>query len=123
MLEAVKDSSEDENDKDEKEHLKGNITEKLSMSFSNEDEKESAGVDASVEITPAKKKGVWENLKQYVSPPDDGSTFRQRLAKLGLAAALSYGWVSNMSYSVSVSLAWYIFSKRVGTHLCRDELF
>jgi hypothetical protein len=26
---------------------------------------------------------------------------------------LSYGWVSNMSYSVTVSLAWYIFSKRV----------
>lgn len=33
---------------------------------------------------------------------------------MGLAAALSYGWVSNMSYSVTVSLAWYISCKRTG---------
>jgi hypothetical protein len=44
---------------------------------------------------------------------EDDLTFRQRLAKMGLAAVLSYGWVSNMSYCVTVSLAWYIFSKQV----------
>ena len=52
-------------------------------------------------------------LRNYFKGPDDGLTFKQRLAKMGLAVALSYGWVSNMSYSVSVSVAWYIFSKRV----------
>jgi hypothetical protein len=43
---------------------------------------------------------------------DDGLTFRQRLGKAGLSVVLSYGFVSNMSYCVSVSAAWYIFCKR-----------
>jgi hypothetical protein len=46
--------------------------------------------------------------------PDDGLTFKQRLAKAGLSVVLSYGWVSNVSYSISVSLAWFIFSKQSG---------
>ena len=36
---------------------------------------------------------------------DDGLTFRQKLAKMGLSVLLSYGFVSNMSYCVTVSLA------------------
>jgi hypothetical protein len=43
---------------------------------------------------------------------DDGLTFRQKLTKAGLSVVLSYGFVSNMSYCVSVSAAWYIFCKR-----------
>ena len=39
---------------------------------------------------------------------EDKLTFRQRLAKMGLATILSYGFVSNMSYAVTVSCAWYI---------------
>jgi hypothetical protein len=53
-------------------------------------------------------------VRNYFRGPQDGLTTKQRLAKMGLAAALSYGWVSNMSYSVSVSVAWYIFSKQTG---------
>ena len=45
---------------------------------------------------------------------DDGLTTRQRLAKMGLAAVLSYGWVSNLSYVICVSIAWYLFSKKTG---------
>lgn len=60
-----------------------------------------------------------QRLKQYFAKQDDGLTFRQRLAKLGLAVVLSYGFVSNMSYCVSVSAAWYIFSKRVRTYIGR----
>ena len=48
----------------------------------------------------------------------DGVSTKQQLAKMGLAVALSYGWVSNLSYCVSVSLAWYIFSKRVSVSAC-----
>ena len=48
------------------------------------------------------------------SQEDDGLTFKQRLAKMGLSALLSYGFVSNMSYSVTVSLAWFGFSKKTG---------
>ena len=43
----------------------------------------------------------------------DGLTTRQRLAKMGLSALLSYGWVSNMSYAVTLSLSWYTHSKKV----------
>jgi len=54
------------------------------------------------------------STQQAQPKSEDGLTFRQKLAKLGLSVALSYGWVSNVSYSVTVSLAWYIFSKRTG---------
>jgi hypothetical protein len=53
-------------------------------------------------------------IASYYTPQDDGLTFRQRLTQLGLAALLSYGWVSNMSYCVTVSCAWYIFSRQTG---------
>jgi hypothetical protein len=52
-------------------------------------------------------------------------TTRERLGKMGLSALLSYGFVSNMSYAVSVSLAWYGFSKRVSQsvmHACMHVL-
>ena len=35
----------------------------------------------------------------------DDLTFKQKLAKMGMSALLSYGFVSNMSYCVTVSLA------------------
>jgi hypothetical protein len=44
---------------------------------------------------------------------EDGVTFSQKLRKMGMSVLLSYGFVSNMSYCVTVSLAWYIFNKRV----------
>ena len=44
----------------------------------------------------------------------DGLTVGQKLRKMGMSVLLSYGFVSNMSYSVTVSLAWYIHSKRTG---------
>lgn len=55
-------------------------------------------------------------FRKRLFPPkeDDGLTFKQKLAKMGLSVALSYGWVSNVSYSITVSLAWFIFSKRTG---------
>jgi len=55
-------------------------------------------------------------LRKRLFPPkeDDGLTFKQKLAKAGLSVVLSYGWVSNVSYSISVSLAWFIFSKQTG---------
>ena len=58
-----------------------------------------------------------KRLRQRLFPPKkdaDGLTTRQRLAKMGLSVLLSYGWVSNMSYSITISLAWFIFSKQTG---------
>jgi hypothetical protein len=65
---------------------------------------------------PTATKTLLQWIRSYFVPKKDNLTFRQRLAKMGLAAVLSYGWVSNMSYSVTVSLAWYIFSKQVRRH-------
>jgi hypothetical protein len=61
----------------------------------------------------ASKLTLLERIKQGFGPQNDGLSFRQRIGKMGMSVFLSYGWVSNMSYSVTVSLAWYIFSKRV----------
>merc|ERR1719464_2549847 len=46
-------------------------------------------------------------LKSKLDKEDDGLTFKQKLAKMGLSALLSYGFVSNISYCVTVSLAWF----------------
>jgi hypothetical protein len=35
---------------------------------------------------------------------------RDQLSKMGLSVLLSYGFVSNMSYAISISIAWYIFN-------------
>mmetsp|Transcript_31985 Transcript_31985/g.45473 ORF Transcript_31985/g.45473 Transcript_31985/m.45473 type:complete len:218 (-) Transcript_31985:130-783(-) len=62
-------------------------------------------------VEPTKKRKNWFSFGQK---SDDGSTFRQKLGKLGLMTVLSYGWVSNMSYGICISCAWYIFSKQSG---------
>ena len=64
-----------------------------------------------------------QRVRKYFSP-DDGLSFRQRLAKMGLSCMLSYGWVSNMSYCVTVSVAWFIFSKQVSyIDCCCERIF
>ena len=40
---------------------------------------------------------------------------RDQLSKMGLSVLLSYGFVSNMSYAVSISIAWYIFNIKYKT--------
>ena len=44
----------------------------------------------------------------------EGLTTKERIAKMGLSAFLSYGFVSNMSYCVCVSVAWFGFNKKTG---------
>ena len=75
--------------------------------------------DTSVSISPAKEEvPAWKRIvffyKYRNNDDGDGLTFRQKLAKMGLSALLSYGFVSNMSYCVSVGLAWFGFSKKTG---------
>ena len=63
------------------------------------------------------KKNVIRKVWSRMFPPkkdSDGLTVGQKLRKMGMSVLLSYGFVSNMSYSVTVSLAWYIHSKRTG---------
>ena len=66
--------------------------------------------------TDGEKKSILDKLKSLFKNKeknDDGLTTKERLAKMGLSALLSYGWVSNMSYAVTLSLSWYGFSKKV----------
>ena len=50
-----------------------------------------------------------------IFPQNEGEKlpFRQRLAKMGLACVLSYGFVSNMNAGITTGLAWFVFAKRV----------
>lgn len=41
---------------------------------------------------------------------------KPNLKALGLYAVLSYGFVSNFSYSVCVALAWFAASKKTGAN-------
>mmetsp|Transcript_55074 Transcript_55074/g.59679 ORF Transcript_55074/g.59679 Transcript_55074/m.59679 type:complete len:248 (+) Transcript_55074:3269-4012(+) len=63
---------------------------------------------------PLWKRVVFFYKYKKTNDDDDGLTFKQKLANMGLSALLSYGFVSNMSYCVSVGLAWFGFSKQTG---------
>ena len=65
--------------------------------------------------SPSEKRGILSKIKSaFVDKDNSGLTGRERLAKMGLSALLSYGWVSNMSYAVTLSLSWFIHTKRTG---------
>lgn len=70
-----------------------------------------------IKSTDGEKKSILDKFKSVFKKKeknDDGLTTKERLAKMGLSALLSYGWVSNMSYAVMLSLSWYGFSKKTG---------
>jgi hypothetical protein len=66
---------------------------------------------------PAEMKGggmtLVQRVKKYFSFKSDGMTSRQRLASIGVDVFLSYGFVQNVSITISTSLAWCLFSTRV----------
>jgi hypothetical protein len=70
-----------------------------------------------VESEPRSDEQGWGRIKAYFmqGKKDDGLTFRQRLAKMGVATVLSYGMISNLSYAILVALAWYTFSAKVSS--------
>jgi len=80
------------------------------MSTNSVDPEEIAPDDSDA-VSNDTKASFWSKFKGGES---DGLTAKERIAKMGLSALLSYGWVSNMSYAVSASLAWYGFSKKTG---------
>ena len=57
-----------------------------------------------------KLKSIFQNNKN----DKDGLTTKEKLAKMGLSALLSYGWVSNMSYAITLTVSWYTHSKKTG---------
>ena len=78
---------------------------------SSELEAKSSDIESDIEAGPLGRiKGL---LGLGKKKEEDGLSFRQKLQKAGLAVVLSYGAVSNASYGVSMSIAWYGFSKKV----------
>jgi len=62
-----------------------------------------------------KKKGIFGRVMNMFKPKSsENLSTKELLAKMGLSALLSYGFVSNMSYCVTVSLAWFGFTKKTG---------
>jgi len=75
--------------------------------------------DSGTSMTTKTNTSLLSRIKSYfTSKSDDGDgdglTTKQRLAKLGFAVLLSYGFVSNMSAMVFLSLAWFTFSAQTG---------
>merc|ERR1712232_893598 len=71
--------------------------------------------EAAEEAVEEKKTSIIGKFKSmFKKTDDDEMSFKEKLAKAGMSVLLSYGWVSNMSYSVTVSLAWFGFSKTTG---------
>jgi hypothetical protein len=69
-----------------------------------------AGDDDSSPVPPGKSLR-YRRFLDYFRRPNDGLSVQQKLAKYGLAAALSYGAVSNVGGCVCVSIAWFVFCK------------
>lgn len=71
------------------------------------------------DVVQDKPKNTLSKIKEFLGLGSDSNgnvdklTMKEKLAKMGLSALLSYGWVSNMSYAVTLSISWYLFSKKV----------
>lgn len=63
--------------------------------------------DSSVE--QSQPQSLWGRIRGYFRSPDDGLTFKERLAKYGVAAVLAYLFISNVGGCLAVAAAWYIF--------------
>jgi len=97
----------------------------LRFADSSDNEDDSTDADTNADSNKEEGDGSMTNSKKntsflsriksyFTSESDDGLTTRQRLAKLGFAVILSYGFVSNMSAMIFLSLAWFTFSAQTG---------
>ena len=60
------------------------------------------------------KSGIFSRFKGIFVPKSaENMSTKELFAKMGMSALLSYGFVSNMSYCVTVSLAYFAFTTKV----------
>mmetsp|Transcript_8036 Transcript_8036/g.11643 ORF Transcript_8036/g.11643 Transcript_8036/m.11643 type:complete len:243 (+) Transcript_8036:189-917(+) len=57
---------------------------------------------------------IWKGIRPNNNDDDKKKKLstRERLAKMGLATMLSYGFVSNMNSCITVGISWFAFSKK-----------
>ena len=84
----------------------------LFFSASSNDGECSSPLDNNTNITT--NKNILSRIKRLLIPESaEKMSTKELFAKMGLSALLSYGFVSNMSYCVSVSLAYFAFTTKV----------
>lgn len=89
-----------------------------SSSFSTSDEEGDASTpdkeqEGEVEVSATKLTFRERWAKAFPKKEGEQLPLRQRLAKMGLACVLSYGFVSNMNYAITTGVSWFVFAKRV----------
>jgi len=91
-------------------------TAKLSPLFADASSTETEELEVDTpEPEPTKEKTKIQKVLAMMKPQkSENLSTREMLQKMGLSVLLSYGWVSNMSYCVTVSLAWFGFTKKTG---------
>ena len=64
----------------------------------------------------SEKRSIVSKIKSAIgfNRDKDEEPLKAKLMKMGLACFLSYGFVSNMGYAVSLSLCWYSFNVKTG---------
>lgn len=90
-----------------------------SSSSSDDDNMSSSKNDDDDDLTSRKLtfRERWAKAFPKKETDEERLPLRQRLAKMGLACVLSYGFVSNLNAGITTSVAWFLFSKRVSRQL------
>eukprot|EP00986_Skeletonema_menzelii_P008001 scaffold3240_cov155-Skeletonema_menzelii.AAC.5 len=80
------------------------------------DEEKEVVAESISQVDATKKSSPFSKLISIFKPKKDpsGLTTKEKLKKMGLAALLSYGFVSNMSYAITLSVSWFTHSKKTG---------
>jgi hypothetical protein len=92
-------------------------TNEMSLTSSEQTSSTESAVASPEAVTPV---APWKRFLGLGKKPKSGMSFREQLTKAGLAVVLSYGAVSNASYGVCISIAWYGFSKKVRIWISRN---
>jgi hypothetical protein len=71
----------------------------------------SASLNSEAGVTGGiKQPSTWERVKEWFS----GDKYKHKLASMGMAAFLSYGVVSNVTYGAAMTIAWITFVQQKG---------
>ena len=68
---------------------------------------------ASPNNNPPRPAARFSRFSRFLPSPPEGN-LKQKIAKMGLSCFLSYGFVSNIGYAVSLSMCWYSHNTKTG---------
>lgn len=106
---SPKTAPHDDDDNNNKESVVGK-TESL---VENDTSSSATSTTTNTTITTAKLTLRQRWARAFPKRKDDDLPMKQKLAKMGLACVLSYGFVSNLNAVITTAIAWFVFAKRV----------